>query len=98
VDLTTIGPDSSAGKPNEIYGRLIQVEPEVLKLLCPKGVTASVQKEIMETAIDVVSLPGKFTSSKSGETFTIDVGHIMDQFVERNLFVRSPHCCFVTIA
>jgi hypothetical protein len=82
VDLTTIGPDSSAGKPNEIYGRSIQVEPEVLKLLCPKGVTASVRKEIMEAAIDVVSLPGKFTSSKIGETPTIDGGHIMDQFVE----------------
>jgi hypothetical protein len=49
VDLKTIGQNSSAGKPNERYSRSIQVEPEVLKLLCPKGVTAPVQKEILHS-------------------------------------------------
>jgi hypothetical protein len=78
VDLKTVGPDPSVGKPTEIYGQSIQVEPEVLKLLCPKGVTAPVRKEIMEASIDVVSLPGKFTTAGT----TVDGSNIMDQFAE----------------
>jgi hypothetical protein len=65
VNLSTIGPDPSTGKAKEIYGQSLQVEPEVLNLLCPKGVTASVRKDIMETTIDVSSLPGKFTSNNN---------------------------------
>jgi hypothetical protein len=60
VDLMTVGPNPSSGQRTKIDGQSIQVEPEVLKLLCPKGVTAQVRKEIMEGLIDVVSLPGKF--------------------------------------
>jgi hypothetical protein len=77
VNLSTIGPDPSTGKAKEIYGRSLQVEPEVLKLLCPKGVTASVQKDIMETSIDVSSLPGKFTSNNN-----VDGAQMMDQFAQ----------------
>jgi hypothetical protein len=36
----------------------------------------------MEATIDMVSLPGKFAISKSGDTPTIGSGHIMDQSVE----------------
>jgi hypothetical protein len=79
VDLKTVGPDPSSGKPTEIYGQSIQVEPEVLKLLCPKGVTAPVRKEIMEASIDVVSLPGKFSNIAGTSS---DGSHIMDQFAE----------------
>jgi hypothetical protein len=77
VNLSTIGPDPSSGKAKEIYGQSLQVEPEVLKLLCPKGVTASVRKDIMETSIDVSSLPGKFTSIN-----TVDGAQMMDQFAQ----------------
>jgi hypothetical protein len=79
VNLKTVGPDPSSGKPNKIYGQSIQVEPEVLKLLCPKGVTAPVRKEIMEASIDVVSLPGKFQTTAG---ITSDGSHIMNQFAE----------------
>jgi hypothetical protein len=78
VDLKTVGPNPSWGNPKEIYEQSIQLEPEVLKLLCPKGVTAPVRKEIMEASINVVSLPGKFTMSGT----TSDGSHIMDQFAE----------------
>jgi hypothetical protein len=77
VKLSTIRPDPSTGKAEEIYGRLLQVEPEVLKLLCPKGVTASIRKDIMETSIDVTSLPGKFTS-----LINVDGAQMMDQFAQ----------------
>jgi hypothetical protein len=78
IDLATVGPDTSAGKPMEMYGQSIQVEPEVLKLLCPKGVIAPVRKELMEAAVDVVSLPGKFSTAGT----TVDGSSIMDQFAE----------------
>jgi hypothetical protein len=77
VNLSTVGLDTSSGKSKELYGTSLQVEPEVLKLLCPKGVTAAVQKDIMETLIDVSSLPGKFTSND-----TVDGALIMVQFAQ----------------
>ena len=79
IDLKTVGPDPSSGKPNKIYGQSIQVEPDVLKLLCPKGVTAPVRKESMEASIDVVSLPGKFQTTAG---ITSDGSNIMNQFAE----------------
>jgi hypothetical protein len=79
VGLKTVGPDPSLGNPTKIYGQSIQVKPEVLKLLCPKGVTAPVRKEIMEASIDVVSLHGKFQTTAG---ITSDGSHIMNQFAE----------------
>jgi hypothetical protein len=73
VNLSTIGPDPSTGKAKEVYGRSLQVEPEVLKFLCPKGVTASIRKDIMETS----SLPGKFTLNNS-----VGGAQMMDQFAQ----------------
>jgi hypothetical protein len=61
--LTTIGPATLVGKSKEIHGTSIQIEREVLKLLCPKGVTAAVRRELMGTTVDMVSLPGKFSST-----------------------------------
>ena len=78
VDLKTVGPDRASGNHKESYGQSIQVEREVLKLLCPKGVTAPVRKEIMEASIDVVSLTSKFTMSGT----TSDGSHIINQFAE----------------
>jgi hypothetical protein len=63
VTTSTIGPDPSVGKSDEIYGQSLRVETAVLKLLCPKGVTPEVSREIMDTAVDVVSLPGKFSAT-----------------------------------
>jgi hypothetical protein len=37
---------------------------EILKALCPKGVTSEVCDELMEAAVDVCSLPGKLATSK----------------------------------
>jgi hypothetical protein len=74
VNLKTVGPDPSSGKPTKIYGQPIQVEPEVLKLLCPKGVTAPVRKEIMEA-----SKSGKFQTTAG---ITSDGSHIINQFAE----------------
>jgi hypothetical protein len=57
-----VATDPSTGQATEIYGATIEVEEEVLKILCSKGVSTRVRKELMEAAIDVVSLPGKSTS------------------------------------
>jgi hypothetical protein len=62
VDPATMGPDPSTGRSRQVYNTSIQVESEVLKLLCPKGVTQSVQQELSSTCVDVVSLPGKSNS------------------------------------
>jgi hypothetical protein len=78
VDVNTIGPNVSMGKSKELYGTSIQVEPEVLKILCPKGVTAPVQKELMDSTVNVCSLPGKYNASNLNNDRNI----IMDQFAE----------------
>jgi hypothetical protein len=80
TDLTTIGPDTPVGKSKEIHGTSIQIEPEVLKLLCPKGVTAAVRRELIGTAVDVVSLPGKFSSTSNAAA--AEGALIFDQFAE----------------
>jgi hypothetical protein len=72
VDVGKVGPDTSIGKSNEIYETSIHVEPEVLKILCPKGVSQAVRKELMETATDVVALPGKLGGT--------DASFVWDQF------------------
>jgi hypothetical protein len=64
VDLDTIGPDPSTGRDNEIYGKSTEIELEILKALCPKGVTPEVGDELMEAAVDVCSLPGKLATSE----------------------------------
>jgi hypothetical protein len=79
IDVHHSGPDTSTGKSKEMYGTSVQVEQEVLKLLCPKGVTASVRKELAESAVDVVSLPGKFSAATGSAA---DGSFIMDQFAE----------------
>jgi hypothetical protein len=68
------GPDQSVGKPTEIHGTSIQVESEILKILCPKGVTAATRKDLMEAVPDVLSLPGKLGSA------TNDSSEVWDQF------------------
>jgi hypothetical protein len=52
------------GKENEIYGKSTEVETELLKALCPKGVTPEVRDELMEAAVDVCSLPGKLSTAE----------------------------------
>jgi hypothetical protein len=69
-----VGPDPSVGEATEIYGTSIQVEPEILKILCPKGVTATTRKELIECAPDVLSLPGKLGSASA------DTAEVWDQF------------------
>jgi hypothetical protein len=66
VDIKNSGSDPSIGRSKEIFGTSIQVESDVLRVLCPKGATSSVRKELVKTAVDVVSLPGKL----SGELMT----------------------------
>jgi hypothetical protein len=48
ADFSTMGPDKLVGKSKEIHGTSIQIEPEILKKLCPRGITAAVRKELME--------------------------------------------------
>jgi hypothetical protein len=60
------GPDTSVGNPTEIYGTSIHVESEILKLLCPKGVTASTRNDLMEVTPDILALPGKLGSTTNG--------------------------------
>jgi hypothetical protein len=74
IDLTQVGPDTSIGKPMEVHGTLIQVETEILQILCPKGMTNAAKKELMEASPDVLSLPGKLGSA------TNDTAEVMDQF------------------
>jgi hypothetical protein len=63
-NVANAGSDISIGKSTEIYGTSIQVESEVLKAICPKGVTPAIWKELMETTIDIVALPGKLYGGK----------------------------------
>ncbi len=60
------GADPSVGKPEYLYNASIDVESEVLGALCPKGLSIDVKRELMETAVDVVSLPGKLSNMESG--------------------------------
>jgi hypothetical protein len=75
--MRTVGADPSTGDGKRIYDTAIQVESEVLKLIAPKGTTNRVQHEIVATAVDVVSLPGKSTNASA-----VDNGLVMDQFVK----------------
>jgi hypothetical protein len=74
IDLTQVEPDASVGKPMEVHGTSIQVETEILQILCPKGMTNAAKKELMEASPDVLSLPGKLGSA------TNDTAEVMDQF------------------
>ena len=56
----------SAGKSGELFGTAIKVEPRVLELLCPKGMTSEARAKIIETCPDVLSLPGKNPVGSSG--------------------------------
>jgi hypothetical protein len=40
LDFGHVGPDSSVGIPTKIHGANIQLESEILQILCPKGVSA----------------------------------------------------------
>jgi hypothetical protein len=68
----------STGNSKEICGASIPVEPEVRKTLCPNGIIAPIQKELMDSTLDVTSLPGKYNPSNLNTNRTI----MMDQFAE----------------
>jgi hypothetical protein len=42
------GTDPSFGKGNEIHGASIESEEEVLEIVCPKGVSEYIRRELME--------------------------------------------------
>jgi hypothetical protein len=65
ADPSHAGADPSVGKPDELYNTAIDVEVDVLGVLCPKGISKEVQRELMETAVDVVSLPGKLSNTEA---------------------------------
>jgi hypothetical protein len=75
-----MGPDQSVGKAKEIHGTSIQIEPEIFKKLCPKGVTVAVRKELMEASVDILTLPGKLNSSINAAA--VEGSLIFDQFAE----------------
>jgi hypothetical protein len=64
----------------EIHGTVIQIEPEILKKLCPKGVTAAVRKELMEPLVDILTLPSK--SNASSNAAAVEGSLMFDQFAE----------------
>jgi hypothetical protein len=76
VNARVVGPDTSAGKSGEIFGTSVKVEPRVLELLCPKGMTSEARGQIIETCPDVLSLPGKTSAGYSGG----DSSFVWDQF------------------
>ncbi len=80
ADFSTMGPDNSVGKSKEIHGTSIQIEPEILKKLCPKGVTAAVRKELMEASVDILTLPGKLNASSNAAA--VEGSLMFDQFAE----------------
>jgi hypothetical protein len=80
ADFSTMGPDRSVGKSKEIHGTSIQIEPEILKKLCPKGVTVAVRKELMEASVDVLTLPGKLNTAINAAA--AEGSLIFDQFAE----------------
>jgi hypothetical protein len=63
-----LGPDSSVGKDDEIFGQSLEIQSEVIDFLCPKGVTLDVQEELMESATDVCALPGKLKGDDASST------------------------------
>jgi Caulimovirus viroplasmin len=56
-DSSTLRGDLSKGR--EIHGVKLGVESRTLNLLCPKGVSIDIQKQLAATATDVLALPGK---------------------------------------
>jgi hypothetical protein len=92
IDITKSGPDRSIGKPREIYETSINVESKVLKILCPKGVTSSVQQEVLSACPDIVTLPGKSSygnGSVNEQLAVVDqlaqsFGEISDRTVRRH--------------
>jgi hypothetical protein len=91
IDISKSGPDKLAGKPREIYETSVNVESQVLKILCPKGVTSSVQQELVGTCPDIVTLPGKVSYGNGAVNEQISVvdqlaqssGAISDRTVRR---------------
>jgi hypothetical protein len=74
VDPSLVGPDPSVGRPTELHNTSIHVESEVLKILCPKGVTAQTRKNLMDVTPDILSLPGELGSAMN------DSSEVWDQF------------------
>jgi hypothetical protein len=75
IDLGHVGPDTSIGMPTQIHGTNIHIESDILQILCPKGVTAAMRKDMMEAAPDVMALPG----NKLGSAIN-DSTEVWDQF------------------
>jgi hypothetical protein len=60
--LSFIGPDPSTKKEDELFGFEFGSEVEVRDLLCPPGLTPEQAKFLTNAVVDVVALPGGFTS------------------------------------
>jgi hypothetical protein len=80
------GPDQSVGSPDLIHRTSIHVESEILKILCPKGVTAATRKDLIEAAPDVLSLPGKLGSATTNTSDVWDqlAGAVGDMAEQRS--------------
>jgi hypothetical protein len=86
ADSSAMGPDKPVGRSKKNHGTSIQIEPEILKKLCPKGVTVAVSKESMEAPVDILTLPGKLNTSYNAAA--LEGSLIFDQFSEA---VRNPN-------
>jgi hypothetical protein len=74
-DALTLKDDPSTLQ--QIHGVSIDVEQEVLDLLCPKLLKKEGRKELIDACPDIVSLPGK-TASIQSESKHIDVQSMSD--------------------
>jgi hypothetical protein len=61
--LSLIGPDPSMKKDDELFGFEFGSEVEARDNLCPPGLTPEQARALANTVVDVVALPGGFTSS-----------------------------------
>jgi hypothetical protein len=61
--LSLFGPDQSMKKNDELFGFEFGSEVEARDNLCPPGLTPEQARSLANTAVDVVALPGGFTSS-----------------------------------
>jgi hypothetical protein len=69
------------GKLKAIHDTLTQIKPEILKLECPKAVTAvACKKELMATLVDILTLPGKLNLLTN--TAAVEGSLMFNQFTE----------------
>jgi hypothetical protein len=77
-------------QPEQLHDTAINVEVEVFGVFCPKDLYNEVRRKLMETALDVVSLPGKLSNIEANggmDQLTATLGELSSFEARRAGFV-----------